>query len=131
MTKIEKNSTEKKINLFGSKTTIYLSLELHKGRPSYGRNLQLSKENIQYFKTCTFLNFFYFFCGSLLPSWIWTRIHWPESGFGSETLVWRPGSGSGSGSPFFSLNAGYGMVSMWVHNTAIQYAVCSVREKGL
>jgi hypothetical protein len=36
---------------FGSKTTIYLSLGLHKGRPSYKRSLQLSKENIQHFKT--------------------------------------------------------------------------------
>jgi hypothetical protein len=77
----------KKIKLFGSKTTIYLSLELHKGRPSYGRNLQLSKENIQYLKTCNFLNFVYFFFGSLLPSWIRIRSHWPESEFGSETLV--------------------------------------------
>jgi hypothetical protein len=36
---------------FLSKTTIYLSLDLHKGRPRYKRSLQLSKENIQYFKT--------------------------------------------------------------------------------
>jgi hypothetical protein len=31
--------------------TIYLSLGFHKGRPSYMRSLQLSKENIQHFKT--------------------------------------------------------------------------------
>ncbi len=37
-----------------SKTTIYLSLGLHKGRPSYKRSLQLSKENIQHFKTWNF-----------------------------------------------------------------------------
>ncbi len=29
---------------------IYLALVLHKGRPSYRRSLQLSKENIQHFK---------------------------------------------------------------------------------
>jgi hypothetical protein len=36
---------------FGSKNTIYLSLGLHKERPSYRRSLQLSKEAIQHFKT--------------------------------------------------------------------------------
>ncbi len=51
------------------KTTIYL----HKGRPSYKRSLQLSKENIQYIKTRSFLIFFYF-CGSFLHSWIRIRI---------------------------------------------------------
>jgi hypothetical protein len=30
---------------------IYLSLGFHKGRPSYRRSLQPSKENIQYLKT--------------------------------------------------------------------------------
>jgi hypothetical protein len=44
---------------FGSKTTIYLSLGLHKGRPSYRRSLQLSKENIQ--QNMKFLNFFLLF----------------------------------------------------------------------
>jgi hypothetical protein len=33
------------------KTKIYLSLGLHKVRTSYRRSLQLSKENIQHFKT--------------------------------------------------------------------------------
>jgi hypothetical protein len=67
---------------FGSKTTIYLSLGLHKRRPSYRRSLQLSKENIQ--QNMKFLNFFYFF-GSFLPSWI--RIQYgSRSGSGSETL---------------------------------------------
>ncbi len=33
----------KKLNFSGSKTTIYLSLGLHKGRPSYKRSLHLSK----------------------------------------------------------------------------------------
>ncbi len=56
-----------------SKIAIYLSLGLHKGRPSYRRSLQLSKENIKHFKTWKFCTFFYF-CGSLLPSWIRIRI---------------------------------------------------------
>jgi hypothetical protein len=46
----EKLQMKKKIKLFGSKTTkttIYLSLGLHKKR----RSLQLSKEAIQNFKT--------------------------------------------------------------------------------
>ncbi len=47
----EKNYSWKIIQIFGSKTTIYLSLGLHKGRPSHRRSLQLSKENIQHFKT--------------------------------------------------------------------------------
>ncbi len=41
--KLKKNLQLKKIFLW-SKTTIYLSLGLHKGRPSYRRSLQLSKE---------------------------------------------------------------------------------------
>jgi hypothetical protein len=35
---------------FGSRTTTYPSLGFYKGRPSYKRSLQLSKENIQHFK---------------------------------------------------------------------------------
>ncbi len=35
----------------GSKTTIYLSLGLHKRRPSYKRGLQLAKKNSEHFKT--------------------------------------------------------------------------------
>ncbi len=58
---------------FGSKTTIYLSLGLHKGRPSNRRSLQPLKENIQHFKTWKFCTFFYF-CASFLPSWIRIRI---------------------------------------------------------
>jgi hypothetical protein len=34
-----------------SNTAIYLSLDLHKGLPSYRRSLQPSIENIQHFKT--------------------------------------------------------------------------------
>ncbi len=63
---------KKKLNFFGSKTTIYLSLGLHKERPSYRRSLQPSKENIQYLKTWKFWTFFYF-CGLFLPSWIRIR----------------------------------------------------------
>jgi hypothetical protein len=48
---------EKKFDIFLSKITIYLSLGLHKGRPSYSRSLQPSKENIQHFKTSNFLTF--------------------------------------------------------------------------
>jgi len=47
---------------FWSKIVIYLSLSLHKGRPSHRRSLQLSKENIQHFTTWKFFTFFYF-CG--------------------------------------------------------------------
>ncbi len=51
-------------------------LGLHKGRKgrsSYRRNLQSSKENIQHFKRWKFCPFFYFL-GSFLPSWIRIRI---------------------------------------------------------
>jgi hypothetical protein len=41
----------KKIVIFGSETTIYLSLGLNKGRSRYKKSLQLSNENIQHFKT--------------------------------------------------------------------------------
>ncbi len=58
---------------FWSTIAIYLSLGLHKRRPSYKRSLQPSKENIQHFKTWKFWTFFYF-CGSFLPSWIRIRI---------------------------------------------------------
>ncbi len=59
MTKnFKKITVEKKLKKFlGSKSTIYLSLGLHKGRPSYRRSLRLSKENIQHFKTWNFLIF--------------------------------------------------------------------------
>ncbi len=73
MTKNWKKITTEKFFFFGSKTTIYLSLGLHKERPSYRRSLQLSKEAIQHFKTWTFQKKFYF-CGSFLPSWIRIRI---------------------------------------------------------
>ncbi len=71
---LTKFKAEKKIELFfWLKTTIYLTLGLHKRRPSYKRSLQLSKENIHHLKTWNFLIFFYFW-GSFLPSWIQIRI---------------------------------------------------------
>ncbi len=51
------------IIFFWSKTAIYLSLGLHKGRPCYRRSLQPSKENIQHF-------LFFYFCGTIFSSWI-------------------------------------------------------------
>jgi hypothetical protein len=75
MTKKKKKlQMKKKLNFFGSKTTIYLSLGLHKERPSYRRSLQLSEENIQHFKKH---GFFSTFMGYFCP----------------------PGSGSGSTDP--------------------------------
>ncbi len=71
-----------------NQTTIYPSLSLHRGLPSYRGSLQTSKENIQHFRIGNFLIFFYF-CGLF---WIRIRlqIHWPgwigiQSG--SETLI--------------------------------------------
>jgi hypothetical protein len=54
--KIEKIYSWKK-KFFESKTTIYLSLGLRKGRPSCKRSLQPSKENIQHCRTWNFLTF--------------------------------------------------------------------------
>jgi hypothetical protein len=54
----EKIQLKKKFNFFvWSNTTIYLSLGLHKERPSYRRSLQLSEEAIQHFKTWTIKKF--------------------------------------------------------------------------
>ncbi len=50
-------------NNFWSKIAIYLSLGLLKGRPSYRKSLQPSKDNIQHFKKCILLTFF-------LISWV-------------------------------------------------------------
>jgi hypothetical protein len=75
--KLEKNYSWKKIFFVVDQTTIYLSLGLHKGRPRFQRSLQLSKWNIQHFKTWNFLIFFYL-CGSFLTSWIRIRILWPD-----------------------------------------------------
>jgi hypothetical protein len=42
------------------KFEIYLSLVLYKGCASYRRSLQLSKENIQYFKKCNLITVLFF-----------------------------------------------------------------------
>ncbi len=83
--------------IFGIKTTVYLSLDLRKGRPSYKKRLQLSKENIQHFKTWNFLIFSTFeghFCpsgsGSRSRFRIRNRIQrpdWIRIQSGSETLL--------------------------------------------
>jgi hypothetical protein len=49
--KLRKISAKKIKKNFGSKTTIYLSLDLQKGSPSHRRGFQPSKENIQHFTT--------------------------------------------------------------------------------
>jgi hypothetical protein len=47
----KKNPAEILLKIFFcSKIAIYLSIGLHRGRLSYRRSLQPSKENIQYFK---------------------------------------------------------------------------------
>jgi hypothetical protein len=67
----EKNLQLKKFKIFfWSKIAIYLSLGLHKGRPSYRRSLQPSNENIQHFQTWNFLIFFSIFVGHFLTSLI-------------------------------------------------------------
>ena len=80
-------------------TTIYLSLGLHKGRPSYRRSLQPSKKNIQDFKTWKFCTFFYF-CGQFFPSW--SRIRNlnadPDPDPATQINADPCGSGSGYGS---------------------------------
>jgi hypothetical protein len=48
--KLRNKLQPKKIIFLKSKATIYLSLGLHKKRPSYRRSLQLSKEAIQHIK---------------------------------------------------------------------------------
>jgi hypothetical protein len=49
--KLKKKIQQKIFHIFfWSKIAIYFSQGLHKGRPSYRRSLQPSKENIQHFK---------------------------------------------------------------------------------
>ncbi len=76
MTKIWKKITAAK-KFGGSKNTIYLSLGLHKGRLSYRRSLQPSKDNIQYFKH-EISEFFPIFVGNFFPL---------GSGYGSTDLI--------------------------------------------
>ncbi len=72
-------------NFFLSKTTIYLSLGLHKVCPSYRRSLQFTKEAIQHFKTWTFTNY-------CLLLWVIFSLLDPDP----DSEYW---SGSGSTSP--------------------------------
>ncbi len=73
----------KQFIFFISKVAIYLSLGLHKGRPSYKRSFQLTiKKKIQHFKIWNFFTFSTFadhFChpgsGSSRPKSIQIRIH--------------------------------------------------------
>ena len=72
------------------KIAIYLSLGLHKGRPSYRKSLHPSKENIQYLQNIKILDFFLFLwvIFALLdpdpdPA---TQINADPCGSGSETL---------------------------------------------
>ncbi len=88
MTKIFTNLLMKKIQFFRSKIAILLTLGLRKGRPSYNRRLQTSKENTQYFKTWNFFTFFPF-RGLFLPSLFRiqpTNINADPNGSGSTTL---------------------------------------------
>jgi hypothetical protein len=50
MTKNLKKYSRKKLIFFRSKIAIYLYLGIHKGRLSYSRSFQPSKENIQHLK---------------------------------------------------------------------------------
>ncbi len=80
----------KKINYYFvlSKIAIYLSLGLHKGRPSYRRSRQSSKKNIHHLKKHWYFLIFYIFVCHFCPSGsgsgsgflirILTRIHWPD-----------------------------------------------------
>ncbi len=78
--KFNKITAEKKFNIFLIKNCKYLSPGLLKGRPSYRRSLQLSKQNIQHFKLI-----FFYFVGHLCPPGsgsgfrirIRAWIHWP------------------------------------------------------
>jgi hypothetical protein len=70
MTKNWKKFTVKIIIYFLSKIAIYISLGLHKGRLSYRRSLQPSKENIHpALQNVKFLPFF-LYLRVILPSWI-------------------------------------------------------------
>ncbi len=64
--------------IFIKKIAIYLSLGLHKGRPSYKRSLRPSKENTQHFKTWNLI--FSIFVGFFCPPR-------SESGCGSTDLI--------------------------------------------
>jgi hypothetical protein len=58
--KLKKKKSRHFFLLFLTNIAIKFSLALHKGRTSYKRSLQLSKENIQHFKKMKIINFFLF-----------------------------------------------------------------------
>ncbi len=112
---------------FISKTTIYLSLGLHKESPSYRRSLQLSKAAIQHFKTWTFQKnstFVGHFCppgsGSGFRIRIRIRI---QSGSGtlsatlgiwmrnSDSLTWEEGREQGG---VLKVSMSRGKMSSWI-----------------
>jgi hypothetical protein len=65
----EENAGKKKHE---KKAGVWIRIDLvriHKGRPTYRKSLQPSKENIQHFKIWNYFTFFYL-CGQFLSSWI-------------------------------------------------------------
>ncbi len=93
--KIWKNLQPKKMNFFLSNTTLYLSQGLHKGRPSYKKSLQLSKENStsKHELSELFSTFVGHFCPpeSGFRKQIRIRIQWPDwirIQFGSGPQPW-------------------------------------------
>ncbi len=85
--KIEKNLQLKK-KFVGSKTTINLSLGLQKGRSSYRISRQLSKQNIQHFKTLNFFIFSIFVGHSHFTLPDPDPLTWLESGSSPDSKHW-------------------------------------------
>ncbi len=83
------------------KITIYLSLGLHNENPSYKRNIQISKENIQHFKNIIFLYLFFYFVGN----------------------CFLPGSGSGSSRS--------NSMRILIRNTVGDADICRARTRTL
>ena len=126
--KLTKNiQLEIKFLFYWSKIGIYLSLGLHKGRPSNRRSLQPWKENIQHFKTwklCPFSIFVEFFCppGSGSGSAIWMRIRIQQLKL-IRIRIRNPVSSSPSPTPF-SLFCGS---ALYLH---IYGSLCHERSTG-
>jgi hypothetical protein len=71
-----KNVKNLQLTKICSQIAIYLSPGLHKGRPSYRRSLQPSKENIQHPSTLKHeISNFFQFLRVILPYGIQIRIH--------------------------------------------------------
>ncbi len=104
-----------------SKIAIYLSLGLHKGRTSYRRSLQSSKENIQHFKTWKFFTFFYF-CGSFLPSWIRIRIRNLNVDLDPDPASQINADPCGSGSSTLLKRVRYGTSSTSKHKNSLLFS---------